>query len=324
MKSTPPAHHNQEIFELRALGDTVLHGFYDDHKAAMATIDELATRHVRVYSNINHIDINRVHVDNKLHPGSGATTASIVTRRVILPLDIDATRERATDTNATDAQHEHAIELARTIFAALRSEGFPEPLVMSSGNGATLLYPIDEPTDDNGLIKRVLQGLAQRFDTEHAHVDLSVHDPPRIIKVAGSYAGKEEHTAERPSRKAKVMHYPPDGAETPPTGILERMAVPAVKRREPTHGYPNLPAFNAPAYLSALGLVPTKEKAFEGGTLYEFDVCPWNPDHDNGSFHVTIWPDGRKSARCFHNGCADMSWHDLRAATNLRERIRRI
>jgi len=323
MNYTPPAHHNQEIFELRALGDTVLHGFYDDHMAAMATIDELATRHIRVYSNVNHIDINRVHVDNKLHPGSGATTASIVTRRVTLPLDIDATRERATDTNATDTQHEHAIELARVIFATLRAEGFPAPLAMSSGNGATLLYPIDEPTQDDGLVKRVLQGLAQRFDTEHAHIDLSVHDPPRIIKVAGSFAGKEKHTPERPSRKAIVMHYPPEGGEPTPTSILERIAVP-VPKRPPPRNYDENRAFDMPDFLAGVGLTPTKEKPFEGGTLYEFDVCPWNSDHDNGSFHVTIWPDGRKSARCFHNGCADRDWFDLRAATNLRERIRRI
>ena len=84
-------------------------------------------------------------------------------------------------------------------------------------------------------------------------------------------------------------------------------------------------AFDMPKFLADVGVEIRREgKPFEGGMLYELTVCPWNPAHgERGEASVIVWPDGRRSARCFHNSCQGRDWSSFKAATNLSARIRR-
>jgi hypothetical protein len=50
------------------------------------------------------------------------------------------------------------------------------------GNGYYAIYRIDEPTDDGGLVERVLKVLDQLFTTPGAKIDTSVFNPARIAK----------------------------------------------------------------------------------------------------------------------------------------------
>jgi hypothetical protein len=92
----------------------------------------------------------------------------------------------------------------------LDSLGWPPPLVLDSGNGFHLWYPIDLPAADGGRVGRVLKGLACLYDTPAAAVDTSVFNPSRIAKLPGTWARKGDATADRPHRMARVLEAPRD------------------------------------------------------------------------------------------------------------------
>jgi len=74
--------------------------------------------------------------------------------------------------------------------------GWPEPLVVASGNGYYLLYRTDLPNDaaSTDVIRRALHGLANWLDTQGAKIDLTPFNASRIIKIAGTTARKAAPT----------------------------------------------------------------------------------------------------------------------------------
>ena len=86
----------------------------------------------------------------------------------------------------------------------MRSLGWPAPTFVDSGNGAYLLYHVELPRDDNGLVQRVLQAMAAKFDTPEVHIDVIVFDPVRIFRVPGTTNRKGDDTPERPWRRCKL------------------------------------------------------------------------------------------------------------------------
>lgn len=117
-----------------------------------------------------------------------------VLRRTRLLLDFDP--RRPSGISATDAEHEAALDRARTAYRDLRAHGWPDPLVVDSGNGAHLVYAVDQPADDGGLIERVLRALAARHDDAAVELDQTVHTAARITKLPGTLACKGAHYTE--------------------------------------------------------------------------------------------------------------------------------
>ena len=133
-----------------------------------------------------------------------AKKADILHRRWLL-VDIDPVRP--SDVSATNDEHEVARQLATRITGELMGMGWPLPLTIDSGNGWHLLYRIDLPNDELSrvLVKGVLAGIAERFDTDKAKVDRVTHDAPRIAKLPGTWARKGPNTKERPHRLCKII-----------------------------------------------------------------------------------------------------------------------
>jgi hypothetical protein len=88
--------------------------------------------------------------------------------------------------------------------------GLLPPLEMDSGNGAYLLYPIDVPNDEEStkLMRRCLESVACKFDTEKARVDRSTFNASRILRVPGTLNCKGDPTPERPHRRAILTSVP--------------------------------------------------------------------------------------------------------------------
>src|SRR5262249_40210917 len=126
-----------------------------------------------------------------------ANTRDITARRW-LPIDFDPVREA--DCSSTNEEKQAAWDLLIQCKDWLPQRGFPEPILADSGNGYHLLYPIDLPADDNGVVERCLKALDQKFSTDKVKVDPLLHDPPRIIKLYGTRAKKGEPSEERPHR----------------------------------------------------------------------------------------------------------------------------
>ena len=90
----------------------------------------------------------------------------------------------------------------------LANAGWPEPVLATSGNGFHLLYRVDLPAADGGVVERVLKALAVRFNTDTARVDTKVANPARICKVPGTVARKGDATPARPHRRSRLLEVP--------------------------------------------------------------------------------------------------------------------
>jgi len=155
---------------------------------------------------------------HKAEGGSLAKDADVTSRRWIM-LDIDPVRPSGV--SATAGEMEAALQVGREIRDQLAAmEGWPQPLFGMSGNGCYLLYRVDLPNDEasTALCRAVLHGLAERFDTAAAKVDLSTFNAGRILKILGTTARKGsdlrgvEGIEDRPHRRSWFE---------PPTGALE-------------------------------------------------------------------------------------------------------
>ena len=82
------------------------------------------------------------------------------------------------------------------------------PIIADSGNGWHLLYCIDLPADDGGLVARVLKALAAKFSDAAVDIDTKVGNASRICKLYGTVAAKGKHSPERPHRVSKVIEIP--------------------------------------------------------------------------------------------------------------------
>jgi hypothetical protein len=208
-----------DVVELRVLGGIVLgdrrpltlSGYFDDPDKLLAAIETVVSAQ-GFYLTLNKIDPALLaRAMNKLRPvGKGATTndADVIRRRWLL-VDVDA--ERPAGIASTDDEHDAAINLASRIRAELSAEGWPEPILADSGNGAHLLYRIDLPAGDGGLVARCLDSLGKRFDADGLHVDRKVFNPARISKLYGTMSGKgdaDASTIGRPQRMARIIDAP--------------------------------------------------------------------------------------------------------------------
>jgi hypothetical protein len=157
----------------------------------------------------------------KARKGEIASAADVAARRWLF-VDVDPVRPG--NCSATDAEKAAALATALRARDFLAGQGWPAPLLADSGNGYHLLYRVDLPADDGGLVRRVLQALATRFDDAATEIDTKVHDAPRITKLYGGRACKGEPTDERPHRWTGIVDAPAEPLEVVPRRLLEELA----------------------------------------------------------------------------------------------------
>lgn len=164
-------------------------------KALAKYAREISPRAEGVYFTLNPFD----------PPGSGAVRDVDVLARKWLLIDVDPVRPAGT--SATEHEKQAAWQVAFAIRNRLDDAGWPEPILADSGNGWHLLYRIDLPAADGGLVAAVLKTLAGLHDTASAKVDTTVGNPSRICKLYGTIARKGEPTPDRPHRTAWINEY---------------------------------------------------------------------------------------------------------------------
>jgi hypothetical protein len=245
--------------------------------------------------------------------GKGESTTSdadILSRRWLL---IDCDPERPAGISSTDSEHDASLAVAETLAASLMSEGWPAPIIADSGNGGHLMWRIDLPTDDGGMVKKCLEALAFRFNTNAVHIDTTVHNPARIWKLYGTIARKGDSTPDRPHRQSMVLGVPS------PLEVVTTEQLSALIVTLPT--MPVTPAGRPIAGLSQFDLdawmfkhLPDADTpvAWQGGRIWKMPICPFNPDHNDRSSYVVQAPSGAIGFGCHHNGCQGKRWQDLR------------
>lgn len=307
-----------DVTELRILDATVngerwanTQSGYFDHPQALAAALQSVKSAKGIYFVLNAVDpallaraVNRI----RRTPKGESTSDTNIVRRQWLPIDVDA--QRPSGISATDAEHEAALERARSIRPFLTANGWPDPIAADSGNGAHLLYRIDLPADDGGIVRRCLAALAKRFDDDSVKVDQSVFNPARIWKLYGTLACKGDDTADRPHRMARVLSRPEEltivSAE-----ILESLAgKPAATRANQYIG--NL--FDLEAFIARNNLDVDGPRDWNGsqgpGAQWTFRNSPMCDHHDDGPF-IVRHASGAITAGCHHDSCG-WTWEDLR------------
>lgn len=326
-----------QVVELRVLNYTrdgrfpkTVSGYFDQaHLVNLAAAALAHTVHAPgVYYTLNQLDpavlarrVNRIDTAEK----GGTSSDSDVRRRRWLPVDVDPVRPSGVC--ATDAEKAAAGAVAAAVLMYLQGLGWPDPIVIDSGNGRHLLYRIDLPADDGGRVERALKALAARFDTDAVKIDTSVHNPARIMRLPGTQCRKGDSTADRPHRPCQFLSAPPD-TQPVPVELLERLVAEApaggkktvASDRSPTavpRGAPQSTGrLDVPAWLTARGVPFTvaDKPTGDGRTVYKLAACPFDPSHADGEAAVMQAADGTLSANCFHASCAGKGWGEFKAA----------
>ena len=183
-----------DVLEIRVLGAVNPSSTWEHTQSGYFEYDQVDTipnalANLRSYRSV-YYTLNPVNPDllaracNRLEKAQrGATTgdADILVRRRFL-IDVDPVRPAGI--SSTGAEKVLAFDRAVEIREGLTSMGWPAPIIIDSGNGTQLIYAVDLPTDDAGLLKCCLEAL-QSVSTDKVHIDLAVHNASRIAPLAG-------------------------------------------------------------------------------------------------------------------------------------------
>jgi hypothetical protein len=201
------------VFELRLLGKHRKRtdaGYFNSPAAAATALAGLDGDYLGVY-----ITPNPVHPDllarsaNRITPWAQVTSMDPdVTRRHWLLIDVDPVRPSGI--SSTDAEHAASHAMAQKIMGYLSLlYGFCDPLYNDSGNGAHILYPINEPNtpEVRDAIHLFLKCLSAKFSDAAVKVDITVFNAARIWRVPGTWSRKGDSVPDRPHRKARILQH---------------------------------------------------------------------------------------------------------------------
>jgi hypothetical protein len=256
-----------------------------------------------------------------------ATQDMQVQHRRWLLVDVDPLR--STEISSTDTELALALRRARAIIEYLTEFEWPAPILAMSGNGYHLLYRVNLPPDDQGLVKAVLAALADQFSDEAVAVDRAVHNPARIVKVIGTVARKGDDlrsqagVEDRPHRRSEFIEVPEHVAIVP-EALLRALAVandratyasgPAVANVI-TNGRLDCTPAGVRRWLEERGVVVKGERRSGDKTLLLLERCPINPEivsTGSSDIAVVVCDDGKLAYCNKHNRGQDYTWHDLR------------
>ena len=323
--------HHGELFEVRALKTPrrgTVSGYYSDpHAAARDVMRSLECSGAEgVYVTLNALNPAVVaRSAGRLRDRATSTTADAdIQHRRWLLLDFDA--RRPSGVSATDAEEQAALDLAERVRDDLASTGWPEPLLIASGNGAHLLYRIALPNDpaSRSLVERVLTGLAARYDGDCVHLDTSTYNAARITKLVGTVARKGDNAADRPHRRAHMLDAPDGLPQIVATELLEAVATPVQARDMPRReglrsdtrsgsaGGSSKHVDDLRAWLDEHRVRYREKPGEDGARVYVLEQCMW-ADHANPwKAWAAQYPNGRIAAGCRAEKCQSLGFNDLR------------
>ncbi|HUY90661.1 MAG TPA: phage/plasmid primase, P4 family [Pirellulales bacterium] len=308
-------HLPESVIELRILAERGTHsGYYTDRERLIDDAKSWSGRgNCYVTLNPVHPDCAARVLNRVAWAKRGMTTKdSEIIHRTGLLLDFDPVR--LTGIASTSDEHEAAIELARKVREWLKEQGWPDPLFISSGNGAALFYRLDLPAEDGDLVKRVLKEFARRFDSDAVKIDTSVHNAARIVRLAGTLNMKGENLPERPHRLASILEAS-DSLDTVSREQLEQLIGEGAPSAHEPYGF-ELQAggdgFDVAKWLDERGVEYAKETC-NSGTLYRLTKCPKKgPGHEDGRAYIIQHDGGGISAGCHHAKCKSLRWREMR------------
>ena len=196
-------HADGNTFEIRVLGIQMSgwkekanwSGFFRDAKVATNALDELWKEGEggHAYLTVNPV-YNGLHdrAPDKFRLSKTAAKDEDIARRNWIYIDFDPTRP--TGVSATSEEKAKAWEVCGDAMTWLSSQGWPEPIVVDSGNGYHLYYRCDLEAKDD-LHREVLGVLGDKYGLktrdDPVDVDQSDHNASRLAKIPGVVSRKD-------------------------------------------------------------------------------------------------------------------------------------
>lgn len=316
-KAIQQFHPDGELFEVRVINGNKrkpLSGFFRDADTLISALGTVDLRGTNVYFTLNQIDEDLYYRSQRdcFILGGNATDDNDVDGYKWLFVDLDP--ERKAGISSTDDELKQAFELAKKIDLFLRDYGFSEPVKAVSGNGAHLLYRISLQTNDNNkaLIEKCLKALSMLFDNDVIKIDTGNFNPSRVCKLYGTLAQKGAHSAKRPHRMAYIIGDVKD-VQITDKAYLEKLAAELPEETLAPAPYNNYKPseFDVEDWMDKHG-IRYNAKAWNGGTKYILDECPFDPSHKAPDSMVTRMASGALGFKCLHRHCQDYHWRELR------------
>ena len=200
---------DNELFEIRILGDRTWSGYFYDVETAIKALEPFDN--ANIYYSINEVKkacASREQFNCFKQVKGTATSKQDIEHRWWLPIDVDC--ERPSGVSSTNEEKAKAHKKAQDVFVFLRDNKFATPIVCDSSSGYHILYPIDmdNTQESEDCIKAFLEILANNFTDESVKIDTVLHDANRILRLSGTYGRKGRSTDERPHRLAKILSVP--------------------------------------------------------------------------------------------------------------------
>lgn len=268
-----------QVFEVRLLhhnNKRVDAGYFDHPSHAATAIAALHEQYVGIYFTPNPVDPDlAARSYNRISPWAKLTTTDphVLKRRWLL---IDVDPKRPAGISSTEGELANAFKVANTIANSLEFMfGWPRPYINVSGNGAHLMYEMDEPNTEEvrDAVQTFLQTLNGRFASDGCEVDTSCFNASRIFRVPGTWARKGDNVPVRPHRKAYIVATP----EATKRSLVTLGQITAFNARNKQYAPVNAKSTSAP---KSRNEYPDDEKIFRGLNDHAMNrVKEWVPTY---------------------------------------------
>lgn len=202
---------NNKAWEGWAGGTGIVYGYFDnpDDFARAASALERA-KAPGIYFTLNPVIPDLLARSANRLKAAGAKTVTTADKDILcvrwLPIDLDPVRPAGI--SSTDKELKYSLKVRIAIKEYMEHDfEFAPPILAVSGNGAHLLYKLedlDNKEENTELIKRCLAAIAKKFTDKKINVDQKVFNPARIWKLYGTTGRKGDHTRQRPHRKSYI------------------------------------------------------------------------------------------------------------------------
>lgn len=310
---------DDELFEIRLLGDRTWSGYFYDVEQAIEKLQPFDN--LNIYFSVNEVKracASRSQFGCFQQVKGTATSKQDIEHRWYIPIDVDC--ERPSGVSSTDAEKELAHKTAGNVFRFLRANGFSEPIVCDSSSGYHLYLPIDmdNTSEVEQTIKTFLETLGNNFTDDHVKIDNVLFDANRIIRLPGSFGRKGRSTDERPHRQAKILSVPKEIVRMKKEffdSFNERYKVVTEQpvRRYSSYNGSGHEEFNLRNFISSNGISVQKEIPLPGGgTKFVLTECIFDSGHKAPDAAIFEMPNGAIAYKCFHQSCACHDWKEVR------------
>ena len=308
-----------ELFEIRLLGDRTWSGYFYDVEQAIEKLQPFDN--LNIYFSVNEVKracASRSQFGSFQQVKGTATSKQDIEHRWWLPIDVDC--ERPSGVSSTDEEKVFAHNKAADVYRFLKSNDFSEPIVCDSSSGYHIFIPIDmdNTQESEQTIKTFLEILGSHFTDNHVKIDNVLFDANRIIRLPGSFGRKGLSTEERPHRQAKILSVPREIVRVGKDFIDSFNARYKVVTEQPERRYGNYSnvvheEFNLRKFISENGISVSKEIPMSGGgTKFVLTECIFDSGHKAPDAAIFEMPNGAIAYKCFHQSCACHDWRDVR------------